>query len=209
MPMISPVQRVYLASRSPRRRELLKQIGIGFEMLLLREHAERTPDVDETSQPGESPDDYVQRVCREKAATGWRRLVERGLPRMPVLAADTTVCLDQRILGKPVNRAQAAAMLAALTGREHRVLTAVAIQFGALLETAVSESVVRFDRLDDADIAAYVATGEPMDKAGAYAIQGRAAAFITELRGSYSGVMGLPLYETATLMQRLRKKMET
>jgi len=201
-------ERVYLASRSPRRRELLTQIGIGFEMLLLRQRADRTPDVDETPQPGESPDDYVLRVCRDKAEAGWNRLVERRLPRLPVLAADTTVCLGGRILGKPADRAEAAAMLAALSGREHRVLTAVAIRFDAFIETAVSESVVRFDALDEATITAYVATGEPMDKAGAYGIQGRAAAFIPELRGSYSGVMGLPLYETATLLQNLRKKMK-
>ncbi len=200
--------RIYLASRSPRRRELLRQIGIGFEMLWLRESAERPPDVDETPLMGEAPDDYVRRVCREKAATGWRRLVARGLPRLPVLAADTTVCLDQRILGKPVDNAGAAAMLAALSGREHRVLTAVAIQFDAELEIIVSESIVRFDVLDEATIAAYVATGEPLDKAGAYGIQGRAAAFIAELRGSYSGVMGLPLYETAAMLRRLRRKID-
>ena len=200
--------RIYLASRSPRRRELLRQIGIGFEVLLLRERAERPPDVDETPLMGETPDDYVRRVCRQKAATGWRRLVARGLPRLPVLAADTTVCLDQRILGKPVDNAEAAAMLAALSGREHRVLTAVAIQFDTALETTVSESIVRFDVLDEATIAAYVATWEPLDKAGAYGIQGRAAAFIAELRGSYSGVMGLPLYETAAMLRRLRKKID-
>ena len=200
--------RVYLASRSPRRRELLTQIGIGFEMLLLRQRADRTPDVDETPLPSESPDDYVLRVCRDKAVAGWHRLLERRLPRLPVLAADTTVCLGGRILGKPADRLEAAAMLAALSGREHRVLTAVAIMFDAFIETAVSESVVRFDALDEATIATYVATGEPMDKAGAYGIQGRAAAFIPELRGSYSGVMGLPLYETATLLQNLRKKMK-
>ena len=200
--------RIYLASRSPRRRELLKQIGIGFEVLLLREGTERPHDVDETPLAGETPDDYVRRVCRAKAATGWRRLVARGLPRLPVLAADTTVCLEQRILGKPADNTEAVAMLAALSGREHRVLTAVAIQFDAELETTVSESIVRIDVLDEATIAAYVATGEPLDKAGAYGIQGRAAAFIAELRGSYSGVMGLPLYETAAMLRRLRKKIE-
>ncbi len=200
--------KIYLASRSPRRRELLRQIGIGFEVLLLREHSARQPDVDETPLPGESPDDYVRRVCHEKAATGWRRLIARGLPRLPVLAADTTVCLDQRILGKPKDNADAAAMLAALSGREHRVLTAVAIQFDAEVEMTVSESFMRIDVLDEQAIAAYVATGEPLDKAGAYGIQGRAAAFISELRGSYSGVMGLPLYETASMLRRLRKKID-
>lgn len=206
--MSSPAYKVYLASRSPRRRELLKQIGVGFEVLLLRERPERMPDVDETPQPGELPDDYVRRVCHEKAATGWRRLVERSLPRLPVLAADTTVCLGQRVFGKPADRAEAAAMLAALSGRGHRVLTAVTLQFDDLLETAVSESVVRFATLNEQDIAAYIATGEPMDKAGAYAIQGRAGAFIAELRGSYSGVMGLPLFETDALLGRMRMKMK-
>lgn len=198
-----PALRVYLASRSPRRRELLKQIGVGFEMLLLRERPERPSDVNEEPLPDESPDAYVRRVCGEKARTGWRRLAERGLPRLPVLAADTTVCLGDQILGKPVDRADAARMLGELSGREHRVLTAVGIQFDARLELAFSESTVRFCPLTTNDISAYVATGEPMDKAGAYAIQGRAAAFIPELRGSYSGVMGLPLYETAMLLERL------
>jgi septum formation protein len=196
--------RVYLASRSPRRRELLKQIGVGFEMLLLRERPERPSDVSEEPQPGERPDDYVRRVCSEKARTGWRRLLERGLRRLPVLAADTTVCLGDRIYGKPANRDDAARMLGELSGREHRVLTAVGLQFDARLEIAVSESMVRFSPLTEQDISAYVATGEPMDKAGAYAIQGRAAAFIPELRGSFSGVMGLPLFETVMLLEKIR-----
>lgn len=199
--------RVYLASRSPRRRELLKQIGVGFEMLLLRERPERPSDVNEDPLPGERPDDYVRRVCSEKAQTGWRRLVERGLPRLPVLAADTTVCLGEQIFGKPADRGDAARMLGELSGREHRVLTAVGLQFDARLEIAVSESMVRFSPLTDQDISAYVATGEPMDKAGAYAIQGRAAAFIPELRGSFSGVMGLPLHETAMLLEKIRSGM--
>lgn len=203
-----PGLRVYLASRSPRRRELLKQIGVGFEMLLLREHPERPTDVSEEPLPGERPDAYVRRVCGEKARTGWRRLLERGLPRLPVLAADTTVCIDDRILAKPADRADAARMLGELSGREHRVLTAVALQFDTRFEMAVSESTVRFSPLTGNDISAYIATGEPMDKAGAYAIQGRAAAFIPELRGSYSGVMGLPLYETAMLLERLRNGTE-
>ena len=195
--------RIYLASRSSRRRELLKQIDIAFDLLVLRERPSRGPDVDEAPHPGELPDDYVRRVCRAKALAAWQRIEERRLPRHPVLAADTAVCLDGEILGKPRNRADARRMLAGLSGREHRVLTAISLQYERRAELAVSESFVKFDLLSAGDIAAYTDTGEPLDKAGAYAIQGRAAAFITELRGSYSGVMGLPLFETAALMKRL------
>jgi len=195
--------RVYLASRSPRRRELLRQIGVGFEMLVLRERAGRDADVDETPQPGEAPEAYVRRVCELKARTGWRRLVERRLPKMPVLAADTTVCLGDEIFGKPTDRTDAARMLATLSGTEHRVMTAVAVQWEDRLEIALSDTQVKFCTLKPQDIAAYVATDECMDKAGAYAIQGRAGAFVAELRGSYTGVMGLPLYETALLLARM------
>jgi len=201
--MIPYNTRVYLASRSPRRRELLRQIGIGFEMLVLRDKRDRGPDVDETPLPGEVPDEYVKRVCRAKAEAGSLRLAERRLPVLPVLAADTTVCLGGQILGKPANAQDAARMLTTLSGTEHRVLTAVAVQFGQRVELAMSESFVRFRPLSTEEIAAYVAQGEPMDKAGAYGIQGYAAAFIPEIRGSYTGIMGLPLYETATLLERI------
>jgi septum formation protein len=197
--------RIYLASRSPRRRELLKQIGVAFELLLFRESGARGADVDEAVRPGENADDYVRRVCREKAATAWLRIEERRLRRQPVLAADTTVCIDGRILGKPSDTEDAARLLAALSGREHRVLSAVTIQYGNQVESAFSESFVRFRDLDAGEIARYVESGEPMDKAGAYAIQGRAAAFVSHLRGSYSGVMGLPLYETSQLLERFRE----
>ncbi len=200
--MIPAGCKIYLASRSPRRRELLRQIGVAFEMLLLRERPGRAPDVDEAVQSGETPDDYVRRVCRAKAQTGWSRVLERQLRRYPVLAADTTVCLDGVILGKPDDAAAAVRMLSALSGREHRVLTAVALQLEQRAEMVVSESRVRLQTLSEAQIAAYVGSGEPMDKAGAYAIQGRAAAFIPELHGSYTGVMGLPLHETARLIER-------
>ncbi len=199
--------RIYLASRSPRRRELLLQIGVQYEIMLLREGPDRAADVDETPLPGEQPLDYVLRVAVAKADAGWQRLVERRIPKMtalPILAADTTVTLDGSILGKPVDAADARAMLATLSGREHRVFTGVAVRFGQGLETAYSDTSVRFARLSQADIDAYVATGEPMDKAGSYAIQGRAATFIQDLRGSYSGVMGLPLHETAVLLTRVR-----
>jgi len=195
-------QKIYLASRSPRRRELLKQIGVPFEVLVVREHPGRNVDVDETQQPGESPDDYVRRVCRLKTDAGWERIVQRRLRRFPVLAADTVVCVEEIILGKPPDPAHAAKMLRLLSGREHRVLSAVALKLEDRLELVVSASRVRFAELSQADIEAYVASGEPTDKAGAYAIQGRAGAFITELHGSYSGVMGLPLYETLQLLKK-------
>lgn len=203
-----PGTRIYLASRSPRRRELLRQIGVGFEIMSLREGSGRAIDVDETPLPGEAPDAYVLRVAMAKADMGWRRLMERRIARLthlPVLAADTTVCLGTEILGKPANRDDAGRMLRALSGREHRVLTAVAVRFGERLETALSDTLVRFMPLSEQDIAAYVATDEPMDKAGAYAIQGRASAFVERLQGSYSGVMGLPLHETALLLARIRQ----
>jgi len=203
--MATPARtRVYLASRSPRRRELLKQIGVTFEVLVLREKPGRGPDVDELQLEGESPQDYVRRVCRAKVDVGWDRVLQRRLRQFPVLAADTVVCIDEKILGKPADRADAARMLRLLSGREHRVLTAVALRFDQHSDLAVSESRVRFCAFAEADIQAYVASGEPSDKAGAYAIQGRAAAFITELQGSYSGVMGLPLYETAQLLKNFQ-----
>ena len=198
-----PRTKIYLASRSPRRRELLKQIGVAFEMLVLREHPARGPDVDETPLAGESPDDYVRRVCRSKADVGWDRVTQRQLRKLPVLAADTVVCIDGVILGKPADHADAARILRLLSGREHRVLTAVAVKFDQRFGLLVSENRVRLRALSEADILAYIDSGEPMDKAGAYAIQGRAGAFVAELHGSYSGVMGLPLYETAQLIEQI------
>lgn len=201
---MSPYPRIYLASRSPRRRELLKQLGVSFEMLLLREHSARVPDVNEEVKAGESPDRYVERVCRTKAEIGWLRVLQRSLPRLPVLAADTTVCIGERVFGKPANREGAAAMLRTLSGHEHRVLTAVAVAWENGVELIVNENLVRFRDLTEPEIQQYVDTGEPMDKAGGYAIQGRAAAFIPEILGSYTGVMGLPLYETAVLLSKYR-----
>jgi len=193
---------IYLASRSPRRRELLSQMGVKFEPLLFRGGARQDDDTDEAVRPGENPDDYVRRVTLMKAAAAWERVVmRRGLQRKPVLAADTTVALGGDILGKPQDRADAERIIALLSGTQHRVLTAVAIKFDSQVEMAVSESRVTFAPLDEARIAAYVASGEPFDKAGAYGIQGRAGAFIERLEGSYSGVMGLPLYETAQLLR--------
>jgi septum formation protein len=198
--------RIYLASRSSRRRELLKQIGVPFEVLLFREHGLRGRDLDEVPHESEAPDAYVQRVAKEKAEAGWLRVTQRSLPRFPVLAADTAVCLRDRIFGKPADRAIAIAMLKELSGREHRVLTAVVLKHESTLDVIVNENVVRFRELGDGEIQEYVATGEPYDKAGGYAIQGRAAAFIPEILGSYTGVMGLPLYETASLLRKFQSR---
>ena len=193
---------IYLASRSPRRRELLAQIGVRFEPLLFREGSRQDADTDEAVLPGEQPDDYVRRVTQQKAAAAWQRVtLRRGLQRKPVLVADTTVALAGEVIAKPAGREDAERMLRLLSGTQHRVLTAVAIQLEQRLEMAVSESFVTFGALDDARIAAYVQSGEPFDKAGAYGIQGRAGAFVQRLEGSYSGVMGLPLYETANLLR--------
>ena len=207
--MISQLHRsIYLASRSPRRRELLSQIGVRFQVLMFRDAPVPDPEVDETPLAGEAPLAYVERVARAKAEAGWRRLEQRGLPRAPVLAADTTVAIEARILGKPADRREAADMLATLSGRRHEVLTAVAVRNEDALECAVSRSDVAFKALAPEEIRQYVATGECDDKAGAYAIQGRAAQFVVELRGSFSGVMGLPLFETAQLLERLGTRRE-
>jgi septum formation protein len=205
--MIGPLDRgIYLASRSPRRRELLSQIGVRYHLLLFRSRPESPPDVDETMLPSEQPDSYVERVARAKAQAGWRLLRLRNLPLAPVLAADTTISLDNQTLGKPLDRKQAAEMLAALSGRRHEVLTAVALMRDDRVDSLISRSEVQFKQLGADEIAQYVATGECDDKAGAYAIQGRAARFVIELRGSYSGVMGLPLYETSQLLEKLRDR---
>jgi septum formation protein len=205
--MAGPIERgIYLASRSPRRRELLAQIGVRYNLLLFRSRPESKEEVNEDPLAGEAPAAYVERVARAKAESGWRRMMQRNLPQAPVLAADTTVALGSRILGKPASREEAAEMLAALSGTRHEVLTAVALQQGEWLESTLSVSEVEFKKLTDEEIRQYVATGECDDKAGAYAIQGRAARFIIELRGSYTGVMGLPLYETSQLIDKLPRR---
>lgn len=188
---------IVLASRSPRRRELLEQIGVRYTLL-----ADDAADVvDESVHADESPKAYVKRVTRAKAEAGWSRLRSAGLTLAPVLAADTAVVVDQRILGKPANRAEAARMLGLLSARTHEVLTGVALRTAEGCDYALSRSRVSFRSLDEEEIRAYLATGEADDKAGAYAIQGRAAQFVTALEGSFSGVMGLPLYETAQLIE--------
>ena len=201
--MSDPVKRIYLASRSPRRRELLKQLGVTFEVLLFREAERRGADVDETPQAQERPEDYVQRLAQAKAQAGTLYMAQRKLPVYPVLGADTTVAIDGNVLGKPSGEEEAIAMLQALSGRTHEVLTAVAICRQDTVNTRLSLSEVAFAHLSEAQIRAYVATGEPLDKAGAYAIQGRAAAFVRRLSGSYTGIMGLPLYETAELLKSI------
>jgi septum formation protein len=194
---------LYLASRSPRRRELLAQIGVRFHLLMFRTRPGSEPEVSEEVLEGESPRAYVERVALAKAEAGWKRLMQRNLPRAPVLAADTTVALEGRIFGKPADRGEAAQMLAALSGREHEVLTAVALTFDDRTEAELSVTAVRLRDLREDEIRQYVATGEADDKAGGYAIQGRAAQFVASIRGSYSGVVGLPLYETAQIIERM------
>jgi septum formation protein len=191
---------IYLASQSPRRRQLLDQIGVRHVLLL--------PDADEDAEaleavrPGEAPPDYVQRVTQAKLDAALARLKRRRSPSAPVLCADTTVALGRRILGKPSDAAEAREMLMALSGHEHRVLTAVAVGQGRRREMLLNVSRVRFAAVPPEQIEAYVASGEPMGKAGAYAIQSRAALWIDRISGSYSSIMGLPLHETGLLLQR-------
>jgi septum formation protein len=190
---------VYLASQSPRRQQLLAQIGVRFEPLL--PDADEDAEALEATRPGETPADYVQRVTRAKLGAARERLRRRGLPPAPVLCADTTVALGRRILGKPADAAGARHMLGALAGRTHRVHTAVAVHDGRRTHAALSSSHVRVAPLAASDIEAYIAGGEPFGKAGAYGIQGAFAAFVTHIAGSHSGIMGLPLAETASLLR--------
>ncbi len=193
------VEFIYLASQSPRRRQLLAQLGVSCELLL--------PDPGEDSEAleavlgSESPTAYVQRVTQLKLDAAVARLKKRGLPPAPVLCSDTTVALGRRIYGKPEDETDAVRMLGELAGTTHRVLTAVAAQHGRKRLQALSVSRVTFASMSRAQIRAYVASGEPMGKAGAYAVQGRVAMFIRHISGSYSGIMGLPLHETAGLLR--------
>ena len=201
--IITEVASVYLASKSPRRQELLRQLGVEFEELLVRGSAGRRPDVVEVPRADESPLDYIKRIARTKASVGWQQMTRRHLPRRPVLAADTEVVVDGVVFGKPADAASAVDMLRRLSGRTHEVMTAVAVRWDAQLVRAVSISRVTMRALPEDAIERYVATGECFDKAGGYAVQGRAAAFISHLEGSYSGVMGLPLYETTELLGKI------
>ncbi|MFM8624993.1 MAG: Maf family protein [Betaproteobacteria bacterium] len=195
---------IYLASQSPRRAQLLEQLGVSFQRLL--------PDPDEDAEAleavigRESAAAYVQRVTALKLDAAVMRRRRMGLPTAPILCADTTVAIGREILGKPVDQAQARQMLNRLSGRTHRVLTAVAVEAGRRRLQALSLSSVTFDGLTLAQIRRYVASGEALGKAGAYAIQGRAAAFVVSIRGSYSGIMGLPLRETALILDQLGLK---
>ncbi len=190
---------LYLASQSPRRRQLLEQLGVTY-VLLLPDPGEDAEAL-EAVRPGEAPARYVQRVTALKLDAALARLERRGLPHAPVLCSDTTVALGRQILGKPADDRDAARMLAQLAGATHRVLTAVAVGTPRRRLQALSTSRVTFEPLTRAQIQAYVATGEPQGKAGAYAIQGRAAMHVTRIAGSYSGIMGLPMHETAGLLR--------
>jgi septum formation protein len=193
---------IYLASQSPRRAQLLEFIGVKFELLV----ADTGEDAEslEVVLKNEAPRAYVQRVTGLKLDAALARMKQRGLPVAPVICSDTTVALGRVIYGKPENEADAERMLCALSGKTHRVLTAVALQGGKKRLQALSVSKVTFAQMSQKQIKAYVASGEPMGKAGAYAIQGRAAAYVSHISGSYSGIMGLPMHETAQLLQQLK-----
>lgn len=196
------MSRLYLASRSPRRRELLTQINVDFEVLLFRAGARADADVAEDVLPGEDAETYVQRVALAKAQGGVVRVEKRGLAPRPVLSADTTIDVDGEIIGKPDNDEHGMAILRRLSGRSHRVLTALAMSDGERVLTCLNVNHVRFTQLSDDDIRRYLLSGEHRDKAGAYGIQGRAALFIEEIQGSYTGIMGLPLFETGQLLRQ-------
>ena len=191
---------VYLASQSPRRRQLLEQLGVRYELLLPDAHEDS--EALEAVRPGEAPAAYVQRVTGLKLDAAIARREARGLPPAPILCSDTTVALGRTIYGKPGDARDAARMLRELAGHTHRVLTAVAVQAGRRRLATLSDSRVTFAALTPAQVRAYVASGEPMGKAGAYAVQGRAAAHIARIAGSYTGIMGLPLHETAALLRQ-------
>ena len=194
--------RIYLASKSPRRRELLTQIGVRFDLLLFRNEPREDTETDETPKPGEEPETYARRVAGAKASHGARLLALRKLAKRPVLSADTTLDIDGVIVGKPADTDDAADILRRLSGRTHRVITAVAVAHGDAMECVANVSEVRFRPLGADEIHRYALSNEPMDKAGAYGIQGRAATFVEEIRGSHSGIVGLPLCETALLLRR-------
>ena len=196
---------VYLASQSPRRKQLLAQIGVRCELLLADDNEDA--EALEATRIGELPADYVVRVTRAKLDAARARLDRRGLAPAPILCADTTVALGRTILGKPADAADAARTLALLAGRTHRVITSVAVEQGRRTLQRTSLSRVRFAALSRAEIDRYVASGEPFGKAGAYAIQSAAAAWISRIEGSYTAIMGLPLHETAALLREARVEM--
>jgi septum formation protein len=193
---------IYLASQSPRRRQLLEQLGVKHELLLAG--ADEDAEALEAEVSGEAPTDYVHRVTLAKLQAARQRLKRRGLPAAPILCSDTTVAIGRRILGKPVDADDAFQTLALLVGRTHRVITAVALGWGRSSEILVNVSKVHFASVTAAELRRYVDSGEPFGKAGAYAIQSAAGAWISRIEGSYSGIMGLPLYETAQLMKQAK-----
>lgn len=196
--------RIWLASKSPRRQELLAQLGVAFDVLQPPEQdAENQDMVNESIHVGESAYDYVNRLAQEKATYAWQYLVRTGQPQRPILSADTTVVIDGRILGKPANRDEARIMMETLSGHTHQVLTGVAVKWQDKMVSAVQVSDVTFAPLDSKRIEAYITTDEPYDKAGGYGIQGLAGKFISRINGSYSSIMGLPLYETAELLREI------
>jgi septum formation protein len=194
---------IYLASKSPRRHELLRQLGVDAAELRLREASGRGRDVVERTRPDETAASYVKRIARAKASLGWHWMQKRALPPRPVLGADTEVVLEGTIFGKPADAADAARMLRLLAGRTHQVLTTIALRWDEQTIVLPTTSSVTLRLLDDGEIERYVATGESFDKAGAYAIQGLAATFISRIEGTYSGVMGLPLFETAEALAQI------
>ncbi len=197
-------ERIWLASKSPRRQELLTQLGVPFDVLQPPVQDTANSDmVDESIHPGESAHNYVSRLSQEKADYAWRHLLSSGLPLRPVLSADTTVVIDGTILGKPADKAEAKKMMSALSGQTHQVLTGIAIRWHNQSYSTVQISHVTFCQLDDSRIEAYTSTDEPYDKAGGYGIQGLAGKFISRIDGSYSSIMGLPLYETAELLRKI------
>jgi septum formation protein len=196
--MTYPVNQIYLASRSPRRRQLLKQIGVNFEM--------RPVSIDEMMEKGETPADYVCRMARAKAERGWLSLMQRRLPLRPLLAADTVVVFRGKIIGKPDSLAHGREMLSTLSGQTHKVLTAVAVISKNKIEESLSSTTIRFRDISQSEITGYLNGTESHDRAGSYAIQGRAAVFIIKISGSYSGALGLPIFETGQLLEKFNIK---
>ena len=196
--MTFPVNQIYLASRSPRRRQLLKQVGISFEM--------RPVNIDEMMEKGETPADYVCRMARAKAEQGWLSLMQRKLPLRPLLAADTVVVLRGKIIGKPDSLAHGRKMLSSLSGQTHKVLTAVAVISKDKIQESLSTTTIRFRDISQSEITNYLNGTESHDRAGSYAMQGRAAVFIIKISGSHSGALGLPIFETAQLLEKFNIK---
>ena len=192
------INQIYLASRSPRRRQLLKQIGVNFEM--------RPVSIDETMEKGEAPADYVCRMAQAKAELGWLRLIQRGLPLRPLLAAATVVVFRGKIIGKPDNLVDGRKMLSTLSGQTHKVLTAVVVVAKNKIEKSLSTTTIRFRDISQSEITSYLNGTESHDRAGSYAMQGRAAVFIMKISGSYSGALGLPIFETAQLLEKFNIK---